>query len=302
MYKNIWKLQKIDWRRFMNNRNFDEWLAKFRLSISGYDYYIDFNKVVTNVKKLKIELNILNSLIGSKNIEQEFEDIIERYPETLKCIPLLLAVRQSEIYAQDEEGSFLYNFKEMNYSIEQYKVFMRKTGLFDLIKNHIVNNLIDYALGVETGLDSNGRKNRGGHQMENLVEDFIKKSNVKEYYKEMYISQVESKWNIDLSALSNNGKAKKRFDFVVKTDNMIYVIETNFYGGIGGGSKLNETARSYKMLSQEADTVDGLTFVWFTDGTAWRSARGNLRETFEVMEHIYSIDDLENGIINKVFI
>jgi len=244
----------------------------------------------------------LNSLIGSKDIERDFENIIKKYPETLKCIPLLLAVRQSEIYAQDEEGSFIYNFKNMNYSIEQYKVFMRKTGLFDLIQDHIVNNLIDYALGVETGLDSNGRKNRGGHQMEDLVEDFIKKSKVKEYYKEMYLSAIEDKWNIDLSALSNNGKAKKRFDFVVKTNNMIYVIETNFYGGLGGGSKLNETARSYKMLSQEADTVDGLTFVWFTDGTAWRSARGNLRETFEAMEHIYSIDDLENGVMNKIFI
>ena len=286
----------------MTNRNFDEWLAKFRLSISGYDYYINFNKVVNNVEKLKIELNILNSLIGSKDIERDFENIIKKYPETLKCIPLLLAVRQSEIYAQDEEGSFIYNFKNMNYSIEQYKAFMRKTGLFDLIQDHIVNNLIDYALGVETGLDSNGRKNRGGHQMEDLVEDFIKKSKVKEYYKEMYLSAIEDKWNIDLSALSNNGKAKKRFDFVVKTNNMIYVIETNFYGGLGGGSKLNETARSYKMLSQEADTVDDLTFVWFTDGTAWRSARGNLRETFEAMEHIYSIDDLENGVMNKIFI
>jgi len=286
----------------MNNRNFDEWLSKFKFSISRYDYYIDFNKVFKNVKKLKVELNILNSLIGSKDIEADFQNIIDKYPETLKCIPTLLAVRQSEIYTQDEEGVYMYNFNKMNYSIEQYKVFMRKTGLFDLIANHLVNNLVDYALGVETGLDSNGRKNRGGHQMENLVEDFINKSEVTEYYKEMYLADVESKWNIDLSALSNNGRARKRFDFVVKTDNMIYVIETNFYGGTGGGSKLNETARSYKMISQEADTVNGFTFVWFTDGTAWRSARGNLRETFDVMEHIYNIDDMENDIMDKIFI
>lgn len=286
----------------MKNRNFDEWLAKFRISISDYNYYINFKKVFDNVEEIKIELNILNSLIGSKNIETDFKNIISKYPETLKCIPLLLAVRQNEIYAQDEDGAFMYNFSEMNYSIEQYCVFMRKTGLFDLIANHLVNNLVDYALGVETGLDSNGRKNRGGHQMEDLVEEFIKKSKVKEYYKEMYLEQIETKWGIGLSALSNNGKARKRFDFVVKTDSMIYAIETNFYGGTGGGSKLNETARSYKMLSQEADTVDGFTFVWFTDGTAWRSARGNLRETFDVMEHIYSIDDLENDIMNEVFV
>lgn len=287
----------------MTTRNFDKWLAKFKASISTYDYYIDFEKVVRNVEEIKVELNILNSLIGSKNIEEEFEKIITKYPETLSCIPLLLAVRGNEIYAQDEKGKFLYNFKKMNYSVEQYKVFMRNTGLFDMISNHLVNNLVDYALGIETGLDSNGRKNRGGHQMENLVEKYIVSAGFAKdisYFKEMYLIDIEKKWNIDLSELSNQGKAAKRFDFVVKTDNMIYAIETNFYGG--GGSKLNETARSYKMLSQEADTIDGFTFVWFTDGIGWKSARGNLRETFEVMEHVYSIDDMEQGIMQEMFI
>ncbi|MEG0586206.1 MAG: type II restriction endonuclease [Christensenellaceae bacterium] len=286
-------------------RDFDEWLSKFKLSISGYDYYINFNKVVDNVEKIKIELNILNSLIGSQNIEADFENVIDKYPEVLKCIPLLLAVRSTEIYAQDDEGAFIYSFNSMNYSIEQYKMFMRKTGLFNLIANHLVNNLIDYALGVETGLDSNGRKNRGGHQMENLVESYIQKAGFKKeenYFKEMYLKEIENRWDIDLSVLSNNGKVKKRFDFVIKTENMIYAVETNFYGGTGGGSKLNETARSYKMISQEADLVHGFTFVWLTDGTAWRSARGNLRETFDVMENIYSIDDMEKGIMNKLFI
>ena len=286
----------------MKTRNFDEWLAKFRASISTYDYYIDFDKVVRNVNRIKVELNILNSLIGSKNIEDDFEKIIAKYPETLSCIPLLLAVRGNEIYVRDEKGAFLYNFKKMNYSVEQYKVFMRKTGLFDMIANHLVNNLVDYALGIETGLDSNGRKNRGGHQMENLVEKYIVSAGfVKDmdYFKEMYLIDIEKRWDIDLSELSNQGKAAKRFDFVVKTDNMIYAIETNFYGG--GGSKLNETARSYKMLSQEADAIDVFTFVWFTDGIGWKSARGNLRETFEVMQHIYSIDDMEQGIMEQIF-
>ena len=137
----------------INNRDFDEWMSKFRASISSYDYYIDFEKVVRNVDAIKVELNILNTLIGSNSIEEDFEKIIAKYPETLKCIPLLLAVRGNEIYAQDEDGAFLYNFKNMNYDVEQYKVFMRKTGLFDMIANHIVNNLVDYALGIETGLD-----------------------------------------------------------------------------------------------------------------------------------------------------
>lgn len=286
-------------------RDFDEWLSKFRLSISGYDYYVDFSKVVEKVKQVKVELNILNSLVGSQNIEDDFEIILAKYPETLKCIPLLLAVRKNEIYAEDEEGPFLYRFDGMNYSVEQYRVFMRKTGLFDMIANHIVNNLVDYALGVETGLDSNGRKNRGGHQMEQLVESYIQKAGFVKgdtYFKEMYLSEVERRWGLDLSALSNQGRARKRFDFVIKTDSMVYAIETNFYGGTGGGSKLNETARSYKMLAQEADTVYGFTFVWVTDGTAWRSARENLRETFDVLDTIYSIDDMENGIMTELFI
>ena len=283
-------------------RDFNKWLENFRDSIASYDYYIDFEKVHRNVDSIKIELNILNSLVGSKNIEEDFEEIIKEYPQTLKCIPILLAVRSNEIYAMDCNGEYTYDFKNMTSSVDEYKSFMKKTGLFDLISNRIVSNLVDYVTGVETGLDSNGRKNRGGHLMENLVEDFIQKAGFKkdtDYFKEMYIHEITDKWCIDLSAISNQGKMEKRFDFVVKTDEMIYAIETNFYAS--GGSKLNETARSYKTLAQEVDTIDGFTFVWFTDGKGWNSARHNLEETFDVMDHIYNINDMENGIMNEVF-
>ena len=282
-------------------KNFNEWLGKFRGSISNYKYYINFEKVFKNVEEIKIELNILNSLIGSENIEKDFENIIEKYPETLKCIPILLAVRTSEIYAIDADGEFKYSFKEKNYSVKQYSEFMEKTGLFELLRKHIINNLVDYVTGVETGLDSNCRKNRGGHLMEDLVETFIKKAGFERdenYFKEMYISEIERKWNIDLSAISNMGKTEKRFDFVLKTNTQIYVIETNFYAS--SGSKLNETARSYKTISNEVDTIDGITFIWFTDGIGWKSAKNNLEETFDVLEHIYSINDLENDIIGKI--
>ena len=290
------------------NRNFSTWLSGFRDSIADYGYYIDFEKVHRNVDNIKVELNILNSLIGSKNIEVDFENLMRKYPEVLKCIPLLLAVRANEIYCQDENGGHLFQFDFGKYPpnshahYERYKYFMRETGLFDLLENHIVNNLVDYATGVETGLDSNGRKNRGGHLMEDLVESFINKAGFvkdKTYFKEMYIHQITAKWSIDLSAISNQGKMEKRFDFVVKTPTMIYGIETNFYGS--GGSKLNETARSYKTLALETDTINGFTFVWFTDGKGWASARNNLEETFDVMPHIYNIKDLENGIITEVF-
>ena len=139
--------------------------------------------------------------------------------------------------------------------------------------------------------------------MEDLVESFIKKAGYvkgENYFKEMYIHQITDKWNVNLSAISNQGKMEKRFDFVIKTPSMIYGIETNFYGS--GGSKLNETARSYKTLALEAKEIHGFIFVWFTDGKGWTSARNNLEETFDVMEHIYNIKDLENGIINKALV
>ena len=284
-------------------RNFTEWLSTFRNSIADYGYYIDFEKVHCNVNEIKVELNILNSLIGSHSIEKDFEKLLTRYPETLKCIPVLLAVRANEIAAMDEDGSYVFSFKEMNYSIDDYKMFMRKTGLFDLLENHILGNLVDYVTGVETGLDSNGRKNRGGHLMENVVEKFIRKAGFiknKNYFKEMYIHEITEKWNINLSAISNEGRMEKRFDYVVKTKNQIYVIETNFYGS--GGSKLNETARSYKQIAQEVATIPGVTFVWFTDGKGWNSARNNLRETFDVLETIYNIQDMEMDIMKKLFV
>lgn len=289
-------------------RNFNEWISGFRDSIASYGYYINFEKVHRNIDDIKVELNILNSLVGSKNIEFDFENLIKKYPEVMKCIPLLLAVRANEIYCQDENGGHLFQFDFGKYSpksnvhYERYKYFMRETGLFDLLGNHIVNNLVDYATGVETGLDSNGRKNRGGHLMEDLVENFIVKAGFTKgfnYFKEMYIRQITNKWSVDLSSISNQGKMEKRFDFVIKTPNMIYGIETNFYGS--SGSKLNETARSYKTLAWESEKISGFTFVWFTDGKGWTSARNNLEETFDIMQHIYNIKDLENGVITEVF-
>ena len=284
-------------------RDFAEWLLTFTDSIANYKYYIDFETIYKNAEIYKIELNMMNSLIGSENIEQDFENLIHKYPEVLKCIPILLAVRQTEIIVLDDEGNkFEYNFKNMNYNVEQYTVFMRETGLFDLLEKHLINNLYDYVLGVECGLNSNARKNRGGHLMENLVEKFIQRAGFekdKTYFKEMYLQDIERRWKLDMSFISNKNQATKRFDFVIKTDKCIYGIETNFYAS--GGSKLNETARSYKMIAEEAKRVVGFEFVWFTDGMGWISARNNLRETFDNMEHIYNIADMKNGIMKEMF-
>ena len=285
-------------------RNFDTWLKQMKPSINRYDYYTDFRKVYRKVDEIKIELNILNSLIGSDNIEEEFKALIKKYPETLKAIPILIAKRESEIYCQDENGGISYVFsRDCNSSLTQgdygkYTYFMKHTGLFDLLQNHIIGNLVDYVTGVETGLDSNGRKNRGGHQMEDLVESYIQKTGA-EYYKEMYLSEIERKWGIDLATISANGNTEKRWDFVVKTDSTIFALETNFYSG--RGSKLNETARSYRLIAEEAKEIEGFEFVWITDGGGWSYTRRNLKETFDAMEHLYNIAELEEGILNKLF-
>ena len=283
------------------SRNFNEWLSKFKTSISDYTYYVDFKKIYKNIDKVKVELNILNSLIGSKNIEEEFQNILIKYPETLECIPLLLAVRSREIFVKDEINEYLFKFDKMVYSINDYIKFMRESGLFDLLQNHIINNLYDYVLGVEVGLDSNGRKNRGGHLMENLVEDYIKKAGYikdKNYYKEMYTKDIKAKWNIDLMSISGKQQASKRWDYVIKTDEQLYVIETNFYAS--QGSKLNETARSYELIAQKVKQITGVTFIWITDGIGWNNAKNNLEETFNELETLYNISDLESGVLNNL--
>lgn len=288
-------------------RDFNTWLSNFKTSIATYDYYVDFPKVYQNIDSIKVELNILNALIGHPDIENEFVRLVEKYPEVLKCVPLLLAVRGKEVEITDEKGSSIYRFDKIAATPQEYAEFMRKSGLFSLLQQHLVSNLVDYTTGVETGLDSNGRKNRGGHLMEHVVESYLQKSGIskgddnapKSYYPEMYISEIQKKWGIDLSAISNQGKAEKRFDFVVKTPKMIYGIETNFYKG--GGSKLNETARSYKTLALEAANIPGFAFVWITDGKGWLSARNNLEETFDILPHLYSIKDMEDGIMDKLF-
>ncbi|MBQ2835791.1 MAG: type II restriction endonuclease [Clostridia bacterium] len=290
-------------------RNFEEWLEQFDDSIASWKYYTDFDKVYDNVNKIKNELNLLNGLIGSKRIEEEFKELINEYPKVLQVIPILIAKRENIIIIKDAEQDYYYNFKNMNYSIDDYVLFMRKTGIFDLLENHLIGNVFDYVTGVEVGMDTNGRKGRTGDAMEDLVESYLLKAGfVRDfnYFKEYTKTDIMNKWGIDLSHIdqklkgeSSNKNAEKRFDFVVKTDKMLYVIETNFYGT--QGSKLNETARSYKMIESEFKNMKDVTFVWFTDGKGWRSARHNLEETFNEMENIYNISDMKNDIMSKIF-
>ena len=294
------------------SRNFKDWISEFEDSIASWKYYTDFEKVYNNVNKIKNELNLLNGLIGSKNIEEDFKNLVNEYPNVLKAIPILIAKRENIVIIKDAIQDYYYNFNKMNYSIDDYILFMRKTGIFDLLENHLVSNLYDYVTGVEVGMDTNARKNRTGDAMEDLVESYIVKAGfVKDYnyYKEVTSTKLKEKWNIDLKeilknidASTNNKKVKmaeKRFDFVIENNHILYLIETNFYGS--QGSKLNETARSYKMLNEELKKIKGVKFVWFTDGKGWNSAKGNLEETFNEMEDIYNIKEMKENIMSRIF-
>lgn len=283
-------------------RSFSDWFATFTDTIATWKYYTDFNKVYKNTDIYKDELNILNGLIGQEDIEEEFKRIVDKYPTVLNAIPILIAKREKEIVINDPTQKYIFNFKNPNYSIEEYIKFMNNTGLFDLLKKHMIHSLVDYVMGVEVGMDTNGRKSRTGDAMEDLVEAYIVKGGfIKDstYYKELTISEIENKWGLDLSNISNTGKTEKRFDFVIKTPKTVYAIETNFYNA--QGSKPNETARSYKTIALESKDISGFKFVWFTDGKGWKPSRHNLEETFDVMQHIYNIKDLEDGIISEVF-
>ena len=281
-------------------KDFNQWLSTFRESIANYTYYVEFETVYKNAHDFKIELNMLNSLIGSLDIENDFKNLVSKYPSVLRCIPILIAKREMNVFCMDGDGTFNFDFRKMNYGIDDYIMFMRKTGLFELMEKHLLGNIYDYVIGVEAGLNSNGRKNRGGHLMEDLVESFIQKAGFiknKSYFKEMYLSDLEKKTGLDLSSLSNSGSTAKRFDYVIITNKCVYACECNFYAS--GGSKLNETARSYKTLALESKGIAGFKFVWFTDGIGWISARNNLKETFDVLDDIYNIKELEDNILSS---
>ncbi|MCV3733746.1 type II restriction endonuclease [Mycoplasma enhydrae] len=266
-------------------RNFNDWIQTMSFNILSYEYYVDFEKVYKNTNDLKIHLNLLNSLIGAKEIEGEFRELITKYPEVLKTIPILLAKRKKEIVCWDGEINRTYNFSSSKNAtlntVDDYCYFMNKTGLFNLISNHIINNLYDYVMGVEVGLNSNARKNRTGHIMENLVEYHIQKMGFKKdktYFKEMNVKEIEEKFNLNLNEISNDGKLSKRFDFVFKSNNIVYACECNYYNN--KGSKINETAGHYKEIARNAKKIKNFKFIWFTDGFGWTGSKKILKDVF----------------------
>lgn len=283
---------------YARKKPFNEWIKGFKSSINQYNFYTDFKKVYDNVYNYKVEINLLNSLVGSQNIRQEFLYLIRRYPECIEAIPLLLAVHAKEVYCQENGKGITYDFSAVN-SQTDYAYFMEKTGLFDLLSRHLRGNLWDYVTGIEVGMDSNARKNRGGDQMENLVEDFIRLAGFiknKTYFKEIYSREVEKLFEVNLAPLS--AVSTKRWDFILKTEDNVYLIETNFYSS--SGSKLNEIARSYIEISERAEKIKGARFMWITDGRGWKKARKNLQEAYIEIPYLYDIADMKAGLFSSL--
>lgn len=280
---------------------FEQLIGNLRESIATYDYYVDFDKVYNNVGKIEMQLNLLNYLIGKENIEEEFLKLLKEYPDVIEVIPILLAIREGEIKIIDE-SVVTYNFKTINLEPLDYVKLMKESGLMDLFKNKKIKNLVDYVTGVEVGLDTNARKNRTGTLMENIVEKYILKIENVDYLKEATKNDIKNYFKTDVLEnlnIENKNKTNKRFDFAVKGNSGdILLIETNFYKG--GGSKLNETARSYTKLAQDLKDIRGVKFIWITDGIGWNTTKNNLREAYNIIEHLYTLEDLDSGILEKL--
>ena len=275
--------------------------------ITHWDYFVNWEKVYNNVIPFEKELNLLNVLIGKENVEKELTDLILEYPKVINAIPLLLAIRfknkkKQKINILTDPVNYQYDLFDLsitNPSEEQAKniaIFFNKSGLGELVKDKKVKNLVDYSTGVEVGLDSNGRKNRGGHQMENRVESYIQEvcNELKlPYLKEATAKSIKENWNIDLKV----DKSSRRIDYVINNNGKLYFFEVNFYGG--GGSKLKSTATEYVKMNEYWNAQD-IEFVWITDGAGWINTQKPLREYFDKAEYLLNLEMLNNGILKKI--
>lgn len=295
----------------MKNKNFNNLKDVFKDSIFTWDYFTDFEKVKLNVQKVKVELNILNSLIGEENIEEEFIKLVNEYPKIRKALPLLIAVRKDKLNNTSvivnivtliaENKKYIF-YDEINETIEEeLLIFFRKSGLKDIFQNRYVKNLVDYCFGVEVGFDTNARKNRTGTLMENIVSNYLSKF-CQENTNFVYIEQatqkrIKEKFDYTIKIDKNS----RRFDFALfnKVTNKLFLIEVNFYSG--GGSKLKATAGEYQYLNDFIKS-QGLEFIWVTDGKGWLTALHPLEETFEHNDYVINLHMLKNGILKDICI
>lgn len=263
--------------------HFDKFMSTLNLKgILQYDYFVNWAKVLGNIEPIEKELNLLNTAVGKENIESVLSDIFKSYPNTIKAIPFLLAIREKSVDILIDKISYVhknFNFRQSEFSdsdINSLVDFVMQSGLGELIKSKQIKSLPDYCTGVEVGLDSNGRKNRGGTQMEQLVESFVAifcHENNLEYLAQANAKKIKDTWNINLKV----DKSSRIIDFVIyqKQEQKLFFIEVNFYNG--GGSKLKSTATEYIEMSRFWKDQN-VEFIWVTDGKGWISTQNPLKD------------------------
>jgi len=277
---------------------FAYFMNHLKATIKTFDYFVNWKKVIKNYETAEISLNLLNSLIGKADIEEVAYKLLQAYPHIMGVIPALLAVRERRISLNiiDSKGSQTKEFDFAKAKPEDGVEFLKETGFLDIIADRKVKSVPDYFLGIEVGLDSNGRKNRTGTAMENLVEYFIKDicdRNGFEYLAQATASSIKAKWGKDITVKESS----KRIDFAVNTSGKLFLIETNFYEG--GGSKLKSTAGEYVDACKQW-ARDGHQFIWVTDGQGWRTAERPLKDSFNSIDYILNIDFVQKGVLENI--
>lgn len=269
----------------MSNR-FNEFIEPLKETHFSLKDYVDFPKVAANVDAISIKLNQLNYLIGQEDMETAVKRLWDENPKVFSVLDILIAVRTKDKKKTLDELGNIHLISDYFSSPTEVTKFLNETGLTEVFQKKQIKNLVDYVFGVEVGLDSNARKNRGGHIMEGIVADILTRNGIP-FEEEVYYTEFPE----IVKAL---GADNKRFDFVVRSKERIYLIEANFY--TGGGSKLNEVARSYSELAPKINAVPGFEFVWITDGIGWNSARNKLEEAFAHIPSVYNLSNISEFI------
>ncbi|MEA5535823.1 type II restriction endonuclease [Crocosphaera sp. XPORK-15E] len=286
---------------------FDYLINNLKESILKWDYFVNWEKVNCNFRDVEISLNLLNYLIGKENIEQEAKRLFQEHPKLVYIVPALIAYRDKsvKILTEYKSGQFQYQGFDFNNKtkitdevIEKAIIFLRQTGFLNQIESQQIKSLPDYFLGVEVGLDTNGRKNRSGKAMEEIIEYFI--DSICQHHDFEYISQatsdkIKKKFNKHLTVKNS----AKKIDFAINTPNKLFLIETNFYGG--GGSKLKATAGEYSDIFIQWQN-DGHQFIWVTDGVGWLTAKKPLRDAFNKIDYILNLNMIQAGVLEALII
>ncbi|WGS65762.1 type II restriction endonuclease [Marinitoga aeolica] len=265
--------------------DFNEFIKTLSETNATLDYFVNFDKVKNNVRKIELKLNQLNYLIGKNNLKRAIFDLYEENPKVFEILDILIAVRkgnQKKILNEFGKYEYMGNYFK---SPEKIYYYIKNTGLEKVFKDRNVKNLIDYVFGIEVGLDTNARKNRTGKNMSKIITKIFENNNIP-FRKEVNSSEYKE--------IKSLGFDKKVFDFVVETLKKKYLIEVNFYNS--GGSKLNEVARSYTEIAQKINQYQGFEFVWITDGKGWLDAKNKIQEAFNKIEKIYNLHTLNNFI------